>query len=564
MNKQEIVASTGRLQRFWTSRNAKFREWYEQIRMVDTLAQKNMESFVGNDPRASFNLIGSILKQKIPHRLPPELLSADQLAPASELSRVFDTIWRHIRDDYRLRGAQWDDDLVDFLLATGWYSVFVTPTLDGSGVVGEIWNPATVFPMWDTGLSECAHVFTPGENAIRSLTRRNGWRLKSNPSQNTTIYDYWWIQFDNNLPVVHNAILVGDEEAKPDTPHPRYPRLPIFVGAVGGLPDTGELANRKGAGKWKEEKGQSFLATNENVYKTINKWWTFMLQILRDTAQPRTYERSAGNAKLVQPETWNTRGAHYKIGPQDEIGFITPPPIPVELRSTQLDLEAMEQRGGPSWAMFGASQQRMTAYAMSQIASTTHQVSRAYHRGVIDCTTDVDNFIYDMARVNKYKPYGMEIPDNLPVDARLSAEYELRVPGDMVQRATTSRMLNPEFELSDEYVIEHNFPEIRNPAEELSRVQASKARKHPIYQQVALISALREDAALLRKVNDVNAATLYERAADRLEQEIVGVPERQQAVQLRESTPGREQMVRARPEVSPPPTEGESGGGARP
>lgn len=545
LNSNEIRTRATTLQRFWAPRNVKFKEWYEQIRMVDTLAQKNMESFVGNDPRASFNLIGSILKKKIPHRLSPDSIAADQVMSAADLSRMFDIIWENIVDSYRLRGRQWIDDLVDLLLSTGWYTVFASMTLDGSSAVAEVWNPATVFPMWDDTLVECAHIFTPGPVAIQRLAARNGWELRSSPGNSTSIYDYWWIEQQFNVTTVHNAILVDNELVKPDTVEPRFKRIPIFVAPVGGLPDTGDLMTSKNLNKWKGEIGQAFLATNENVYKTSNKWWTYVLQLLRDTTQPRTYERTSNPQQIVKPETWYRRGAHYKLGPQDEVGFITPPPLPTELRSTQLDLEAMEQRGGPSWAMFGAAQQRMTAYAMSQIAATTHQVSRAYHRGVMDCISDIDNFLYDMIKENKYTPYGIGLPDNLPANAKLSAEYELRVPGDMVQRATTSRMLNPDFELSDEYILEHNFPEVKNPAEELARVRASKARKNPIYAQISLIEALRQEATLLRNAKDTDGATLYEKAADKMEQMILAEPQQEAAPPAAGEPP-------VRPEVRPP------------
>jgi len=209
----------------------------------------------------------------------------------------------------------------------------------------------------------------------------------------------------------------------------------------------------------------------------------------------------------------------------------------------------MLQRGGPSWAMYGATQQRMTAYAMSQVAATTHQVSRAYHRGVIDCVTDVDNFLYGMIKDNRYRPYGIGLPPKLPERVKLTAEYELRIPGDLVQRATTSRMLNPDFELSDEYIMEHNFPEIKNPAEELARVNAGKARKHPIYIQISLIEALRQEATLLRNIKDTDGATLYEKSADKLEQVLLAEP--QQETPSPGAPPGATPPG-VRPEVRPP------------
>jgi len=512
------------LQRYWSRRDTKFRDWYEQIKMVDTLAQRDMESFVGNDPRASFNLISSILNQPIPHRLPPARLDAEQIRPAAELSLMFDTIWENVAYSYRQRGRYLQKDIIEYLLATGWYSVLALPSADGSACIVEAWNPITVYPKWSDVLSECAHIFSPGAASILRMAERNGWKLKSAPSDSTTVYDYWWIDQTVASIIVHNAIMVGNELVKPDTIEPKFKRIPIFVFPIGGLPDTGELAKGKHAEDWKQDIGQSFIATNENVYKTVNKWWTFMMQLLRDTAQARTYEKSTSTKQLVSPESWNRRGAHYKLGPQDEIGFIQPPAVPVELRSIQLDLEAMEQRGGPSWTMFGSIQQRMTAYAMSQVVATTNQIAKAYHTGIIDLFTDIDNFFLDMIREHNYKPYSMSLPDNLPTSVKLSAAYELRIPGDLTQRATTARMLNSDFEISDERVMEELFPEIKNPSEELALVRASKARKNDIYSQLSLISALKKEAQLFRNAENIEDAQLYEKAAAKLEQSFNSAP----------------------------------------
>ena len=193
--------------------------------------------------------------------------------------------------------------------------------------------------------------------------------------------------------------------------------------------------------------------------------------------------------------------------------------------------------------MFGSIQQRMTAYAMAQVAATTNQIAGDFHDGVVDCISDIDNFWYDLMKTNGYKPYKLSLPEGLPPDVRISADYELRIPGDIIQRATTGRMLNPEFELSDERIMEELFPEIKNPIEELARIRASKARKHPIYVQLSLIATLRQEAALLRVGGDSDGAALYEAAADRMEQDMMG--EAQQQPQ-----PG--QVPGVRPEALPP------------
>lgn len=572
MDAQDVIKRVESLERFWARRNKKFKSWYSQIQMEDLLKQNDMESFVGNDPRASFNLIGSLLNRKIPHRILADRLAADQVAPAAELSFMFEIIWEEIFDAYRQRGRKYMDDLINFILATGYYATFLTPSLDGSTWISEVWNPATVYPAWDDKLSEVAHIFCPGIAALKTMCNQNSWERTGNITERTKISDYWWIGPTVNIlgevipgtSVVWNCIHVGSNVVKHPTMMPRYkmhnkPRLPIFIAPLGGLPDTGYLAQNQNTDQWKEELGQAFLATNENIYKTSNKWWTYIMQLLRDVAQPRTFEKTAGANPLVKPENWYRRGAHYKLGPQDEIGFIQPPGLPVELRTTQLDIEAMMQRGGPSWAMFGATQQRLTAYAMSQIAATTHQVSRAYHHGVIDVFTDMDNFIYEITKANGYKPYDMSLPDGLPDRVRITADYELRVPGDMVQRATTSRMLNPDFVVSDEYIFSQNFPDVKNPAEEMARVRAGRARKDPVYQAISLIESLKEEAEILRKVGDIKGAKLYEKAADKKEQDAFGQPQQQQPLPSAPAgVSGQQQQQQQtpepaiRPEVRPP------------
>jgi hypothetical protein len=181
---------------------------------------------------------------------------------------------------------------------------------------------------------------------------------------------------------------------------------------------------------------------------------------------------------------------------------------------------------------------------MAQVAATTNQIAKDFHDGVVDCITDIDNFFYAMIKKNKYKPYGLSLPSGLPPNVRLSAEYELRIPGDIIQRATTARMLNPEFELSDERIYEELFPEIKNPIEETARVRASKARKNPIYTQLSLIDTLRQEAVLLQNAKDFEGARLYEAAADRLEQQIIGEQEVPEA--------GRAMAPRVRAEALPP------------
>lgn len=274
------------------------------------------------------------------------------------------------------------------------------------------------------------------------------------------------------------------------------------------------------------------------------------MQLLRDTAQPRTFERSTSGKQIVNPQDWYRRGAHFRMGPQDEIGFVQPPAIPVELRSSQLDMEAMMQRGGPSWAMFGAVQQQLSAFVMSQIAASANQISKPYHQAVVDVLTDIDNLWLEQIRNFNYKPYGRALPPELPDDIKMSADYEIRIPGDLVNRATTARMLNPNFELSYIRVLEELFPDIKNPIEEKARIRADEAERHPVRATIALIESFRQEAEMLRAAGESRAAMLYEKAADRVEATLDLVEEEAGAPPTGRAAPG------APPGVIPPEARG--------
>jgi hypothetical protein len=283
---------------------------------------------------------------------------------------VFETAWQDVYRNYRRRGRpSWLRDVLGFMLATGWYSVFALVTEDGTKCLAEIWNPATVYPSWDDDMTECAHIFQLSPAAANRMATRNNWSVQR-ITANVTAQDYWRLDDAGN---VLNSVVLGTTLVKPETPEPRLSRIPIFTSPLGGLPDTGIITGD--TSKWKEETGLSVVSTNENIYRYWNKWWTFSMQILRDTAQTRWFEKSASGKNILTPEKVYKRGAIFRGGTQDSIEPLAVPPIPVELRTTQLDMEAMLQRGGPSWTMFGSVQAQLSSYVISQIAASTSHIA---------------------------------------------------------------------------------------------------------------------------------------------------------------------------------------------
>jgi hypothetical protein len=531
---KKIIARCNELKTFWAPRDAKMRQWYRLIQMIDDLKTEKMESFVGNDPRAIYNLVLHMLDTPVPHRLAnPDVLGVDAAAVSVEVTKFFDTAWQDAEDEFRHNGPRQSlkRSLIGTLLATGWYSVFSIIYDNGEKAFLDLWSPIQVYPMWDMemGLSECAHITTCTATAAKHMQRRNAWIDLGALHGDQTIHDYWWVEVGDAYPFteeVWNASVVAGKLVKYEKT--RFRRIPIYVAPVGGLPDTGPLsegsststasssASTSKGDRWKEEIGQSIIATNENIYKAWNKWWTFSLQLLRDTAQPRIFERSRSGKAIVKPEDVFRRGAIFRGGADDAVEFIGAPPMPLELRSTQLDLEAMMQRGGVSWAMYGNVTGELTAYVMSQISASANQVMKPYLQSLQNLYADIDNGWLEDIQERGVAPYGWSPPAKLPDDAKITANFEVEIPGDLIQRATAARMIDPEFALSYTYVVNKLFPEIKNPLQERAQRLADMAELSPENATIAKIRYYRKQAAALA-VRDADVARLYDLAADAAE-----------------------------------------------
>ena len=505
----DVTTKCRGLRQFWEPRNKKMKEWYKLIQMVDELKTSNMESFVGNDPRSMYNLVLHLLDVEVPHKVPIDEIDASLLPETMQIEKLCTAGWKDNSFRFRRTGRQsLFRHILSLMLATGWYSVFSIVADDGSRTFIDVWHPAQVYPMWgEDGQEQCAHITTVTAAQAKRMIARNGWNLDyRRVTHDLPLYDYWWRDDYFNI---WNGIVLGSDKVKEE--QTRFTSIPIFTAPVGGLPDTGIISESKD--DWKKDIGQSILATNENIYRSWNRWWSFSLQLLRDTAQPRFFERSASGQHIVKPEDVFKRGAVFRGGPQDDVKYLTPPPIPLEIRSAQLDLEAMMQRGGVSWSMYGSATAGMTAYVMSQLASSASQILKPFHQSAINLVTDIDNSWVDDARRTGAKPYGFGVPSDIPDFVRVSADYEVKIPGDLIQRATTARMLNSDFELSYLRVMQELFPEVKNPLEEKARLKSEKAERHPVTAVIALVEYLKKMAEILRRANDPEGARLYEKAA---------------------------------------------------
>src|SRR3990167_8350248 len=88
------------LQKLYADRQSRFEDWYSLLRLDDKLAQTDMESFVGNDPRTTWNMAVYLLQPK-PLVVSIETSDGRILTPetadtAKQISQYFNAQWRNI------------------------------------------------------------------------------------------------------------------------------------------------------------------------------------------------------------------------------------------------------------------------------------------------------------------------------------------------------------------------------------------------------------------------------------------------------------------------------------
>ena len=414
--------------------------------------------------------------------------------------------------------------MVGLMLVTGWYAVMAMATRDK--LIAEVWNPMEVYPDWDSqGMYSVAHVFTITSAQAGRLFKQRDWAFPDRlRGRNITIWDLWEITDDGviNATVAEN-VLVKPETIEPFVDDEDLPEIPILCGPVGGLPDDGAIsANRRQfrgtlstpSGEWRANVGQSILAVNADIYKNHNRMVTFMQQILRDTAQPKYWEKSRGNVPILTPEDLEKRGPIFRLGADDDIGTVAMPGIPVELTALINLYEQMIQQGSLPRALSGQVE-NIPLGLMSQVAASAMKALSPFHKTIQGILTDIDNAWLGGLLDGTFQVETLTLPQDVPIHLfRFDIFYPISIPGDLVQRATIMRMTSPSARISATTALDLFFPEIANPQEELANARADDAQANPVFAILNLISALREEAALLRQTGNNDDADLLDRAQE--------------------------------------------------
>lgn len=505
------------LQQIWSQRQRLMEEWYEVIRLDDYLAQEDMESFISNRPKNVMRLARHLLtKASVTHAPLLDSLSDTQALRRGQIERQFRGLWRIQEKKYRNIGRQgWAWQLSGLMVSLGWHSVFLDITDEEA--TARIWNPYQVFPLWDErspgGLRELVRTYqTSADDARRQID------LMGLPVPNldkggmVTVVDWW--HYVGGVPT--NTLLYGDAVIKGEIPHSDRGRIPVLISPAGGLPDMGVLPNNKDwAGSW----GESIVANNTGVLRNFNRFFSFLMQMVRDSANPRWIEFVSGRGGILDPDTLFKRGGVFTAGTEDRVEPLAGPALPVEATTSLQDMAGLLQEGDFQDAALGNARQPISSIMLSQILATTQLVIDPYLESLKDIYTTTNEWWYTQMRKRGIKPKGFTLGlSDLPADLEFDVQVRLNLPGDITNRATQARMLSPTFNLSEEVVGNLLFSaEIEDYELELARKRSETALRHPVAQDLELIESFERLAEEAAANGDTSRAQRFRKAAQTVE-----------------------------------------------
>jgi len=541
MGANEIIIECNALAGRYSERNSIFKENFLLLALNDEMAQEDMESFVANDPRTMWNMATYLLQPKpLVHkinRLDRQPMEADEALATEVIENLLRRVWVQ-RNKRHMRKGKKDffGEFIGMLNLTGWWAI-PHGVLGNQRFLVDVWEPGHVYPDFsddeEEGMVKLARITSMPVKAAHRRARRENWDISTLQQTTGSVTEYQLFELEEGK--VLQSIVVGNALVAEKVQLSGLRDIPVLVGATGGIPMVEDSVNIHSMHEnrvsstrlTRAAAGQGILATNSGIFRSVNRQQTFVQQILHDTANPVTWERG-GQVIVNNPDDMNKRGAHFRMGFNEEIGTLGPNSIPPEFQTLLFNLRNMQQRGGFSDVVFGNIIQEVSATLVSQAAESAQQILSPFHVSSQYVVSEVSQGWFNVVKQNPGRFDGLittvevaafQVLQELDEEYEVNSSYAVRVPGDIANRVQMMRFASPSAEISPETSMNIFLHEVPNPREEMENVKAAEAERHPVMKMVALVGAL-QDAAVEVEEADPSLAQLYVKTAERLMQEL--------------------------------------------
>ena len=232
-----IINRVDELARNWLPRRDAVTRWYRLIRLENDLAQTDMESVIGNDPRSSYNLATWLLTPKTWSITSLKVgLSAEQVQAVTAAEQLVEReVALSIRSHRGRMQGSYLAQAIRLFITTGWLCIVSAPTSPRWTI--NAWHPLTVFPEYapDGTMSELGRKYNLNKDDAMKTIFMEGWIPPATPFNGNVVVRQWWIESPGGtlMATVMNTTLV-----RPLGPT-MFRRMPIYCQPAGGLPDDG-------------------------------------------------------------------------------------------------------------------------------------------------------------------------------------------------------------------------------------------------------------------------------------------------------------------------------------
>lgn len=522
MNLQEVRTEISDLKLMWQGRNKRFREWYEMLILIDKLYSRGMESYVSNEPQSFYNMSHYLLtKGDISHLMPVLSENAMELDRRAKVNRACKHQWREIDRIRQYGGAQpFIDDLGFFLLVLGWYSTMSVFDKETGQFQAQVWNPYDTYPRFgDNQLSGCLHSY------VLSMSEAKEKILHNQYDESMIGRIYGSVTFDDLYKLVDGTYYsISLMNGEPVTDWEERENVKLLVAPVAGFSDRGSLLPK---GDWRKFAGRSIYEANATIYEAFNKYKSMISQILRDTAQPITQERSA--VAQATPEQLRQRGAHFHFS-QSDPGLERVPPgvIPIELQGHLMEIRREMQKASFTDAVYGMMDtQHPSGYSLSLMAtSSANQILYPYMDAKHFVISEHDQFWLSNLKTSKrmFEIKGRLIeklhPKDIPDDVSIIVESDVATPKDWLERGTIANQLKDHLDSSTilTEILKFSDPQEIKRARKLDMILFD-----PMTLVIEKVSAYEAHADYLQHRGDVKQAARFRAAAAAAEAQM-GLP----------------------------------------
>ena len=369
----KILTETTNLKTYWSERNDKLQSVREIINLVRPQAVQDASNWISNEPKVFFDTSRALISINEPRfRLPiPMNYSPEEKQKMNKAERLIIGVARSLNHRTMDRGGvSWLWDLAYWVLQ-GWYSVFAVvrkhPITGEVEFVGDIYDPMTVYPQWDSNdLTKCVRAYQVDKITAMAMAENLLKQLKSidkftEPTEeaNIDVINYWTKIYNNGKPRVYNAIVINGQLIKKITLQPNLKHIPIHIGAIGS-PDV--LFDN-----WMKRKGESIIDADTDMYLYTNHMIRLLAEIMEETAYPNLVSATRTGQGVLRGKPLKGHGQEISVKLGDTVELLKHAAAPQEVQALLDYFREQTQKGSIPNVVYGGVNVELSGFAISQL-----------------------------------------------------------------------------------------------------------------------------------------------------------------------------------------------------